>query len=416
MTNTNDKSIICRDLERTFNRGSSLNWTKKDYIKLSDMIFEASNITLTENTLRRFFKAYHTGEMNYEPHESTLNAFALFLGYEDWQKYLQKEQKTTVKPKQESKKKWLYLILILIVIPIYFLLKPSYYFEVETNETTSSMAPYTVFVKYSTNYKEKDKLNVNFGILGTKNLPINRKDSTLSYCYTEPYFTYMSFYKRNHILKSIPVYIKSSGWQAGYVSTETYKDDINQLRIKKRERVVLDAYNFNQETNFISREILAENNLDTGGFYYTDFRYFEEIAISGDNMNLTAEFINGKNTGGISGYNVSFHLFFTNGYIRFILIDKGIEAFTECHVSDVHISNSKRLLDFNHIQGTPTKVFVESENKTVKISTNNKLIQEVDYSVLMGAFKGIIITFQGSGKLLYLQMKDNENSDANLKL
>ncbi|WP_428667347.1 hypothetical protein [Runella sp.] len=72
----------CRALvEKKVNWGSSNDWSTQDFERLSEQIAAATGVTLSATTLKRVW-----GKVRYDsvPTQTTLNALAQFLGYDNW--------------------------------------------------------------------------------------------------------------------------------------------------------------------------------------------------------------------------------------------------------------------------------------------------------------------------------------------
>ena len=67
--------------------GDSDLWTNRDFLDLSEMIFDQTGISLSHVTLKRIW-----GKVRYEslPHTSTLNTIVQFLGYRNWREFCMK--------------------------------------------------------------------------------------------------------------------------------------------------------------------------------------------------------------------------------------------------------------------------------------------------------------------------------------
>lgn len=66
------------------NNGFKLKHT--DYLQLADEIYDKTKISLSISTLKRFF----SDDLNSLPKISTLNAFANYLGFDNWKEYCKK--------------------------------------------------------------------------------------------------------------------------------------------------------------------------------------------------------------------------------------------------------------------------------------------------------------------------------------
>ncbi len=76
-----------KEVEKQLGWGAGEKWTTQDFADLSTKIFEKTGVALSVTTLKRLW-----GRVNYgsRPTAGTLNALVQFIGYENWQSYLQK--------------------------------------------------------------------------------------------------------------------------------------------------------------------------------------------------------------------------------------------------------------------------------------------------------------------------------------
>lgn len=82
-----DQSLILqikRQYEEKTGWGDSDQWRNRDFLELSEMIFDHTGIALSHVTLKRIW-----GKVRYEslPHTSTLNTIVQFLGYWNWREF-----------------------------------------------------------------------------------------------------------------------------------------------------------------------------------------------------------------------------------------------------------------------------------------------------------------------------------------
>jgi hypothetical protein len=89
MTKTDQTAHInkCLSLiEEQLSWGGSHHWSSYDFEKLSELIWEKTNVRLSKTTLKRVW-----GKIKYEhaPTTATLNVLAQFAGFEDWRNFAQ---------------------------------------------------------------------------------------------------------------------------------------------------------------------------------------------------------------------------------------------------------------------------------------------------------------------------------------
>ncbi len=74
------------------NWGSVDSWTHSHFENLSEEIYKESNIRINSRTIKRIFTK-EGKDKSYHPQIETKNAFAMFLGYENWFDFISKRGK-----------------------------------------------------------------------------------------------------------------------------------------------------------------------------------------------------------------------------------------------------------------------------------------------------------------------------------
>jgi hypothetical protein len=96
LSRMNETDLIrkcCAQIELDVQWGPSDRWTSQDFEHLSELMFQKTKIKLSISTLKRVW-----GKVTYTnlPSVSTLNALAIYNGYESWREFWQ--QQNTAKP------------------------------------------------------------------------------------------------------------------------------------------------------------------------------------------------------------------------------------------------------------------------------------------------------------------------------
>ena len=74
-------------------KDAEADWTNRDYIKLNEDILEVTQVNISVSTLRRLFQLSFVTL----PNTSTLHALAKYIGFDDWNHFV--EKKNFRKPK-----------------------------------------------------------------------------------------------------------------------------------------------------------------------------------------------------------------------------------------------------------------------------------------------------------------------------
>lgn len=228
-------------IERSLGWGSSNSWTNQDFEELSDRIFDKTEVRLSVSTLKRIW-----GKVKYDssPNTATLNALAVFLGYENWKSFRQQqtnghlngakelppelpvEMPQTGKPISQSKNKtnryFTYLaagVLIAIAVIIFMIRSPRDTTRIgaapvsfESHKVTDDL-PNSVIFDYDVSNIKADS----FFIQQNWDPRRREKISATGKQHTSIYFYPGNFTARlvanNEVKKTSRVFIQTKGWK-----------------------------------------------------------------------------------------------------------------------------------------------------------------------------------------------------------
>lgn len=221
---------MLKHIEHTVNRGESDQWTTYDFEKLSDAIYDRTQVRLSVTTLKRIF-----GRLKYDsaPTGSTLNTLAQFAGFVDWQDFKQQvhgsveepvEKKAgSVAPAPPRKSKRLILGLaglLIIVVGVLFLFlaaakKHTVYnssqFEFSANKIVTEGVPNSVIFHYTAKTKPDSLFIVQSWDLSRRTL-VSADKHEHSAIYYYPGFFKAKLIADSQIVKTHDLLIASGGW------------------------------------------------------------------------------------------------------------------------------------------------------------------------------------------------------------
>jgi hypothetical protein len=221
---------ILKQIECTVNRGDSGNWTTYDFEKLSEAIYERTEVRLSVTTLKRIF-----GRLKYEnaPTLSTLNALAQFAGFVDWQDFKQKADRpvgqeannVVLAPLRKSKRLIVGLTGILILVAgvlVFFLSagrKHTLYdpgqFEFSANKIKTEGVPNSVIFHYKVPRERGIKPDSLFIVqtwdMSRKTL-VSADKNEHSAIYYYPGFFKTKLIADGQVVKTHDLWITSGGW------------------------------------------------------------------------------------------------------------------------------------------------------------------------------------------------------------
>jgi hypothetical protein len=230
MDNKSEQYYLVRALERIeaqFNRGASDNWSTYDFEKLSEAIYDRTQVRLSVTTLKRIW-----GKLKYDsaPTLTTLNTLAQFAGFIDWRDFKQNEDRPTESPETNTvthrpmrKVKRLGLMLagfMVLIAGVYFLFlaarhKQTRYdpnqFEFSTDKMISEGVPNSVVFHYTAKERPDSLFIVQTWDITRKTL-VSADKHEHSAIYYYPGFFRTRLIADGQVVKKHDLWITSKGW------------------------------------------------------------------------------------------------------------------------------------------------------------------------------------------------------------
>jgi hypothetical protein len=229
MDNNSEQYYLARLLDKIallFERGACDKWTTYDFEKLSEAIYDRTQVSLSVTTLKRIW-----GRLKYDsaPTLTTLNTLAQFAGYVDWVDFKQKETRPqepiviAAEPRIRKKTKfWVagFAGSLIMIVGVYLLFlsarqkQPHYdekLFEFSTNKMITEGVPNSVIFHYATRVKPDSLFIVQTWDMSRKQLvPIDRHEHSAIYYY--PGFFKTKLIADGQVVKTHDLWITSGGW------------------------------------------------------------------------------------------------------------------------------------------------------------------------------------------------------------
>lgn len=234
-TNNHDRYIqlACEEIEKKLEWGNSVDWTSEDFKHLSDQIFEATDLRLSSTTLKRIW-----GRVKYSatPHTTTMNALAIFLGYENWRSFRQNyvdhrmehHSETPLKSVfsfKEIRFKLLSVLIGVAIIAICWILWANTKAERTISFTTEALhkvhfdseivalgLPNTVVFNYDFGPIEGKVFQIQQSWDNRKRVVVNQKKGAMSMIYYYPGYYRAKLVVDDQIVKEHDLYITTNGW------------------------------------------------------------------------------------------------------------------------------------------------------------------------------------------------------------
>jgi hypothetical protein len=221
---------LVKKIELIADRGESGKWTTYDFEKLSEAIYERTQVRLSLTTLKRIF-----GRLKYEsaPNLSTLNTLAQFAGYGDWQDFKKNVDRpvtgnaiNVVNVPQRKSKRWiagLAGILILVAGVLVFFLaagrRHTLYdpnkFEFSANKIITEGVPNSVIFHYAVPHERGIRPDSLFIVQTwdiTRKTLVSADKQEHSAIYYYPGFFKTKLIADGQVVKTHDLWITSAGW------------------------------------------------------------------------------------------------------------------------------------------------------------------------------------------------------------
>ncbi|MGR3812416.1 hypothetical protein [Jiulongibacter sp. NS-SX5] len=230
MLNEDNLKLLKAAMEAKLGWGKSSGWGNYDFEKLSEVIFQETEVSLSVSTLKRFF-----GKVKYEhkPSMTTLNALSEYVGYADWRAFeaeqnepspIQKEEVVSVSD-SKAKKVGVFpfvllagLLVMILGVFLMFRSKPNYTpedFSFSSKTIQSSGLPNSVVFDYdASKADENDSVFISQSWDVRRKVQVSKKGESHSSIYYYPGYFIAKLLIGNTIIKEHEVQILSDGWLA----------------------------------------------------------------------------------------------------------------------------------------------------------------------------------------------------------
>lgn len=300
MKKNNEEYYLSRCLERIealSGRGRSDRWATYDFEKLSDAVYERTQVRLSVTTLKRLW-----GRLKYNsaPTLTTLNALARFAGYTDWRDFIQNHEPTdsaepvSVEPRAMHKsKRPVFGIIgaVALATAIYFFFlsagkKDAAYdpdkFEFSANKVKTEGVPNSVIFHYKAGVKPDSLFIVQTWDVSRKTLVSSEKNEHSAIYYYPGYFK-AKLIADGQIIKTHDLWITSAGWlcllEGDKVPVYFKKEQYQRSGLVEVDQAMLAPY----EGESLARRVRFFNQRDLGDLMNDNFTFETKIKSKSDN-------------------------------------------------------------------------------------------------------------------------------------
>ena len=377
-----------------------------DYIAY--LIEDKTKVQLGRSTIRRLW------ENKYKrfPQDSTLDALAQFLDYDNWQSFKKgtldrnsRKRKRTFRFKFQ--RKYILVGVTLAIISFFIVVigmrekqnpdianNPNVIFECK--QTGNQGLPKSVIFKYNIDSCVGDSFFIKQNWRKGTEEQVFKNHYYLTDIYYRPGVHWAKLISNSTVIKKIPVVINSDDWMGILEHGESQKD----FTPLTRDRIMKNGCMTTTNDTF-SYPVLKESYLKP--LIFTNVKNFGEIDLNNCQIETSLK-------AGPSKYLCNTVLFgysskdFKSGYIKIGPI--GCISNLKCGFGDTHISGKKN--DLSKLGCDVTNwvdILIKIENKKVAVYLNQEPVIDTSYTKSMDGLQQLYYVFSGAGSVDYITIK-----------
>ena len=378
--------------------GPSTSWKQRDFENLIDLIYAETRVRLSLSTIKRIWQDDFSGR----PHPSTLDALAVFAGYDNWYSFniesiSEKEPNEGVTVNDESvpagRKHYLKpahpILAILILVFAYFVF--SHFREAEISFSTESKVYDSIPATVTYYYSHKGRLSDSLFLIPSGRpfvkTGLNPRENEFRYEYRTPGLFTASILYGNETIDSTSILIKTGDWVASIYHYNRVHGSSIETYIKGDDIIA--------EGNLhLSPEILSENDIKIDGSLFLDIR------VKADSIyNYPCPYLY---IGLITRDGLQFVPLSSNGNQSEDAINFS-EVYMEGNTTDMSMFKTD-VYKWNNIR-------IENRNRDVSVYLNNNHIYQFSYETPLEMICGFNIMFLGSGSVDFIRLLDIKGNE-----
>ena len=408
-----------KEIKTRINLGDSSKWTDPDYRVLSKEIEKVTHVSISAQTLKRYYGKIHY-KTKFNPQGATKDAFAVYLGYKDWDQYKHAKRIQVTRSKRVVLiPLYISAVLVLISVALWLIVvsrqietSPLISFEVMNNV---GHVPHTMTANYKLDNKIKDSLILNLGYIskmrGYQRILLDPSKSLVNHTFHEPGYYTVSVNSKKGDLVTERIHVLSKGWVCNVMfDMKGSQEELvaNSLTINQLDHSLLSE---GTGELYIPPETIYNLGANKQYAYKLRFFLFKEYGISGDSCIFEFRFKNSMEDGGISCFDTMVALIAENGRIYMDMMEPACVAWANLTVSEVDMDGHYTdLSPLCMVMSDWTEMKIIVENSEAKFFYNGEMTYSIRYNQALGEIKGLRFGFKGSGKVDYLRLRDTEGN------
>lgn len=402
--------ILQRMIEEKSAWGEVEHWTNYNFSLLSDDVKKVTGKRISDSTLKRIFGKKKTKSRIYSPHTYTKNILVEYLGFTNWDEFRKskrgkepkKELRTEAAPSKRKRKIITAGILgLIIVVSLVFVVASNFISRNKSNplgfmecESSTGRIPFTAVFHYELEDTE-DSVLIDFG--NNEAYFLSPRRNMITQFYPGADYAEVNVTLDGTTLCKRRIHILSDGWQSGFSPSDTveaYRPFENQSISKAGGRL------------FIPLDVLREQGISPADNIFVEYRYFDTLDVSLDNLILTTITKNSSEEGGKRCYDIEIILKGENSDFIVRFLEPGCFRYVRFNVGEKrYFGRFHDLSVFARDVSDWRNIHIEIVEGRAKVFFEDELIRTEDYNEKMGEFKGIIYRFFGNGAIDYMKLE-----------
>ena len=412
--NENEELKELRSLiEKKLRWGASGSWTHYQFEELQEIIQQDTGISLSPNTLKRFFDKIKSET---SASKTTKNTLAQFVGFKSYTDFLQKHGKRSnlkfdihgSDNKRQIRIFTISLYVVLLLVVLFFVIKNKDFGkskELDFKNASfsqvyeSGTVPFTQIFKYQVDPEITD--TIFFNELFKGNIALSTHDSVFSWIHFVPGFRQVRFLKNESILWESNYMVETDGWLCIF--------PFGGWRPRKYI-----SLNDSRNVLTVTDEMLEENKIDLedDGDYIHYFNA-QNYDVPGSNFILETSIQNQLKTGFQQCQDAIITIECETFNFKIHFTQLGCQKFAELSLGEEYFNGTQNDLtrltfDMNDWQ----KIKIMSENQTLSIFSNGDLLITKKYSGNPGNISMLHYSFRGNGMVDDILLKHGDGTIA----
>lgn len=416
----------CLLIGELYGKPDITSWINSDYIRLGYILHKKTSVRISPNTLKRIFGKLKTDE-RYYPQKATRDALAQYLGFRDWEQFVDKGKPVSNTPRELKmvnepppnlklmnsqpvvivhKNHWLRklgwaaftLLIIFLLYEGIQLSKPQPIVTLECSNPVGHNPHTATFMVRGLSESMKKRYLINFG--DGKKMSLVSGDSIFSHYYEVPGRFVAVLYQEGMPLDSVPVFLQTNGW----VATADMMYDTTRVYPIRKSNLISDS-----KAMAVSALDVSRAGVDTNRTFFVRFVNTQFSEIDGDNFDLFLRLKTSEDRAGVRCSQVRVTVFGEESNHELTLLKPGCEHWSNMQISEIGKSGRFSKLDFLAVdlhEGGTLDLNVKEKHASILI--NSEKVHETTYQKPLKKVYGLGIFFSGIGEIQSVVLKDKK--------